>query len=171
MALGFVTATQNPSLASTYAPAESDKGGWDAGLRNDNHFGMSVRDEHDYRGDDHRHSERRRDDDDYGMRWRSIDTRNLLSQSSATPNVIEAQLVTSLLDGTTLDGAARAGKDGVYPAGDVPSEGIRFDAEESTAPVSATPLPAALPLFAGGMGVLGFLTRRRRSSVTRSRRA
>jgi hypothetical protein len=39
-----------------------------------------------------------------------------------------------------------------------------------SARVSATPLPAALPLFAGGMGVLGFLARRRKTGVTCSRR-
>lgn len=31
-------------------------------------------------------------------------------------------------------------------------------------PVSATPLPATLPLFAGGLGFIGYLTRRRKRS-------
>ena len=30
--------------------------------------------------------------------------------------------------------------------------------------VSATPLPATLPLFAGGLGLVGFLTKRRKSA-------
>jgi hypothetical protein len=34
-----------------------------------------------------------------------------------------------------------------------------------TPAVSATPLPAALPLFAGGLGLVGFLSRRRKRSV------
>jgi hypothetical protein len=33
------------------------------------------------------------------------------------------------------------------------------------APVSATPIPAALPLFAGGLGMLGFLARRRKRAT------
>jgi hypothetical protein len=33
-------------------------------------------------------------------------------------------------------------------------------------PVSATPLPAALPLFAGGLGVIGLLARRRKRKAT-----
>lgn len=32
-------------------------------------------------------------------------------------------------------------------------------------PVSATPIPAALPLFAGGLGVLGFVARRRKRAA------
>lgn len=34
---------------------------------------------------------------------------------------------------------------------------------------AATPLPAALPLFAGGLGVIGFLARRRKQKVHRQR--
>jgi hypothetical protein len=34
-----------------------------------------------------------------------------------------------------------------------------------TPAVSATPLPAALPLFAGGLGLVGFISRRRKSRV------
>jgi hypothetical protein len=35
---------------------------------------------------------------------------------------------------------------------------------------AATPLPAALPLFAGGLGVLGFLARRRKKKASSSSR-
>ena len=31
-------------------------------------------------------------------------------------------------------------------------------------PVSATPLPATLPLFAGGLGFVGYLMKRRKSA-------
>jgi hypothetical protein len=31
--------------------------------------------------------------------------------------------------------------------------------------VAATPIPAALPLFAGGLGLMGFLARRRKRNV------
>jgi hypothetical protein len=31
--------------------------------------------------------------------------------------------------------------------------------------VAATPIPAALPLFAGGLGLMGFLSRRRKRNV------
>lgn len=41
----------------------------------------------------------------------------------------------------------------------VPEENIEI------ARIASTPLPAALPLFAGGLGVLGFLARRRRRSA------
>jgi hypothetical protein len=37
-----------------------------------------------------------------------------------------------------------------------------------TAPVSATPLPATLPLFAGGLGVVGFLAKRRKRNASRA---
>jgi hypothetical protein len=37
--------------------------------------------------------------------------------------------------------------------------------------MAATPLPAALPLFAGGLGVLGFLARRRKKKASSSPRA
>ncbi len=36
---------------------------------------------------------------------------------------------------------------------------------------TATPLPAALPLFAGGLGVIGLLTRRRRQKIATGRAA
>jgi hypothetical protein len=35
-------------------------------------------------------------------------------------------------------------------------------------PVSATPLPAALPLFAGGLGMLGFISRRKKRNAAKS---
>jgi hypothetical protein len=50
---------------------------------------------------------------------------------------------------------------GVRASSSILSE--RFDADDGpTQQVSATPLPAALPLFAGGLGVLGYLGRRRK---------
>jgi hypothetical protein len=41
--------------------------------------------------------------------------------------------------------------------------GLIVDA--SNANISSTPLPAALPLFAGGLGLMGFLARRRKRNV------
>jgi hypothetical protein len=35
----------------------------------------------------------------------------------------------------------------------------------STATYGSTPLPATLPLFAGGLGFVGYLTRRRKQSA------
>lgn len=37
-----------------------------------------------------------------------------------------------------------------------------------TGPVSATPLPATLPLFVGGLGVVGYLARRRKRNASRA---
>jgi hypothetical protein len=41
-----------------------------------------------------------------------------------------------------------------------------FRGDLSITQVSATPLPAAFPLFAGGLGVMGLLTRRRKRKVS-----
>jgi hypothetical protein len=43
-----------------------------------------------------------------------------------------------------------------------PSEWLVDDISVTASPVSATPLPAALPLFAGGLGMVGFLARRKK---------
>jgi hypothetical protein len=42
---------------------------------------------------------------------------------------------------------------------------------ELVLPGSVTPIPAALPLFAGGLGVIGLLTRRRRQKIATGRAA
>jgi hypothetical protein len=150
IALGFITASHNTSLASTYTPSGPGVGDWGEGLRDGGHFAM------------------RRDREDPWMQWRDDDRPSLTTDArskSNAPNVsIETQVVTSLLDGT----ARHAGKNDFDPDVNVSSE-VRFDPGESAAPVSATPLPAALPIFAGGLGVLGFLARRRKSKAMNSR--
>ena len=46
---------------------------------------------------------------------------------------------------------------------DESDDGVRVQFSQDTAsPLSATPLPGALPLFAGGLGALGLLGRRRK---------
>jgi hypothetical protein len=55
----------------------------------------------------------------------------------------------------------------LFDANGVPIPGVTFVAEDSTvfpdaADTAATPLPAALPLFAGGLGGLGFFGWRRK---------
>ena len=50
----------------------------------------------------------------------------------------------------------------VISGSDEPIETVDFD--YVTESFTATPLPATLPLFAGGLGVVGFLTKRRKSA-------
>jgi hypothetical protein len=50
---------------------------------------------------------------------------------------------------------------GMYGAGPVTGLILRGRITPIDAALATTPLPAALPLFAGGLGVLGLLTKRR----------
>lgn len=43
-----------------------------------------------------------------------------------------------------------------------PGNGVAYTGSDVIGTAAATPLPAALPMFAGGAGLLGFLVRRRR---------
>jgi hypothetical protein len=51
---------------------------------------------------------------------------------------------------------------------DDPVYAVLFTPEGVSATPSATPLPAAFPLFAGGLGFVGFLARRRKRSAGRA---
>jgi hypothetical protein len=46
------------------------------------------------------------------------------------------------------------------------ASGVNGPLGQSNFQLATTPLPAALPLFAGGMGLLGWLVRRRKNRVT-----
>jgi hypothetical protein len=145
IALGFITAAQSPSVASTYIP--SSIGGRDEGLRDNDHYIRFGDNEHD--------------------RELSIAAKG----SSFSENNPRKVSIETAIVGSLLDGSRRLSDQGDHhPAANLLSEGILLDAGPETARVSATPLPAALPLFAGGMGVLGFLVRRRKTNATRPRR-
>jgi hypothetical protein len=60
--------------------------------------------------------------------------------------------------------ACNAGGDDVDPSNDV---GLTGSADYTI--ISATPLPATLPMLAGGLGFLGFLSRRRKRHAATSR--
>src|ERR1700730_752684 len=87
-----------------------------------------------------------RDDDDH-FRLRSSNSKSIEPHELS----IETAIVASLLDGSRPP----SNEEGIRPGGGF-LEGIRFDVDDGpTQGVSATPLPAAFPLFAGGLGVLG----------------
>jgi hypothetical protein len=147
IALGFITSTQTSSLATTYFP--SNIGGPDAGRRDDDHYMMRLRDDH------HDRSE-------------SI---NAQAASSASETHLQKKSIEAAMVSSLLDGSRHASDEGdLNSIAVTKGEGNQLDADPGSARVSATPLPAALPLFAGGMGVLGFLARRRKTGVTCSRR-
>ena len=76
---------------------------------------------------------------------------------------ISSFLVTDVNNGSVLFGAGLAPGDTTYFALEA-----TVDAVSVTGVNTATPLPAALPLFAGGLGVMGLLARRRKRKAAQA---
>jgi hypothetical protein len=108
-----------------------------------------------------------RQDNDYLMRSiHSEDAHSpFLTSGSTLREVPKDNTIATLLLDRVQDHSDQGGRTGAS----ILSE--RFDANDGpTQKVSATPLPAALPLFAGGLGILGYLGRRRkRNELARAR--
>jgi hypothetical protein len=132
IALGFMSATQAPGLASTLHPSSEGRG-------------------ETWRGEDHlmqlpKHSE-------------GAQTPLFASESMGHVPFKDKSIATLLLDDVqhpSTQNDVHAGPSLLSDADDKPAQAV-----------SATPLPAALPLFAGGLGILGFLGRRRKKALNR----
>lgn len=141
IALGFISGTQNPVKAGTYVDRSIDRG--EASRDNEHQMRLTTR-----AADVHPFS--------------------FTSESKVQEPSIERAMATSLLE--------RVGQpsdpDFDHTVLGHPRGRSQSDADEgpSQAHVSATPLPAALPLFAGGLGVLGFFARRRKKKASNSPR-
>ncbi len=158
IALGFITATQSPGLASTYMP--SSIGGPDKDLQDNDRYLIRS-------GDNDHYLMRSNDNDRFLMRSsdNDHDRRPSFSENNSQKKFVDTAIMSSLLN----ESLPASDQKDVDPTAGVLSGGFGFDAGPESAGVSATPLPAALPLFAGGMGVLGFLVRRRKNSAKQTR--
>lgn len=83
---------------------------------------------------------------------------------SVTPSGAPGSITFSIVD-NGLFGNSFALAYAMTCANDVIQGEVTLASSDLVPPVSSTPLPAALPLFAGGLGVMGWFARRRKRNI------